>query len=786
MANFTQENRLLKITTPLDDDFLLLNTLEGSEAISELFSFKLELLHEEKDGWEVPELIDEKKILGQPVSVRLSQNDGRERMMNGIVSEFSRGTRTMHFSHYWISVVPKVWILTQNSQSRIFQQKTVPTILKEVFANFDNMMVWELEYDYKPRNYCVQYRESDFDFASRLMEEEGIYYYFEHVEDKHTMIVSDKPRFSRDCPGKNEITYSYVVTEGNFETRIIRWETNYRLQNGVVAFRDHHIQQPNKKLASTAATKFQIGENGDWELYDYPGGYARKFDGIDQTGGKNEADLNNIVPDGNRTAQTAMEILDARHVVGTGTTDVPSFTTGHRFKMVSHPVTALNGEYVLTSVRHQAFQSPAYDDEISKQQGYLNDFEALAHGRQGAVPFRPQRVTPKPIVYGAQTAYVVGPDGEEIYTDDYGRVKVQFHWDREGKTDGSDSCWLPVAQTWAGNGWGSMFIPRIGMEVIVHFLEGDPDSPIVDGCVYHPMNMPPYKLPDNKTRSGIKTDSSKGGGGYNEFRFEDKKGSEQIFIHGEKDWDRRIKNDVREWTGNDQHLIVVGDHLEKVDGSHNLTIAGDQKIKIDGGHHLKVGGDENIDVGGTQTVKITGDQGISVTGAHSTEATGAMYLKGMNVVVEGAMQLSLKVGGSFVDISTAGVSISGPTVLINSGGAAGSGSAVGPCGPTAPDAPAEADNDKPGKKMQLEKQSYERKKSKSTKEDPKKKSWIKLKMIDEEGKPVPGEAYEIKTSDGKIRSGSLNNKGEAHIKGIEPGNCDVTFPNLDKGAWEDA
>lgn len=786
MAHFTQENRLLKITTPLDDDFLLLNTLEGSEAISELFSFKLELLHEEKEGWEVPELVDEKKILGQPVSVLLNQKDGRERMLNGIVSEFSRGTRTMHFSHYWITVVPKTWILTQNSQSRIFQQKTVPTILKEVFANFDNMMVWELEYDYKPRNYCVQYRESDFDFASRLMEEEGIYYYFEHVEDKHTMIVSDKPRFSRDCPGKNEITYSYVVTEGNFETRIIRWETNYRLQNGVVAFRDHHIQQPNKKLASTAATKFQIGENGDWELYDYPGGYARKFDGIDQTGGKNEADLNNIVPDGNRTAQTAMEILDARHVVGTGTTDVPSFTSGHRFKMVSHPVTALNGEYVLTSIRHRGFQSPAYDDEISKQEGYVNEFEALAHGRQGAVPFRPQRVTPKPIVYGAQTAYVVGPDGEEIYTDDYGRVKVQFHWDREGKTDGSDSCWLPVAQTWAGNGWGSMFIPRIGMEVIVHFLEGDPDSPIVDGCVYHPMNMPPYKLPDNKTRSGIKTDSSKGGGGYNELRFEDKKGSEQIFIHGEKDWDRRIKNDVREWTGNDQHLIVVGDHLEKVDGSHHLTIGEDQKIKIGGGHHLNVGGAEAIKIGGTQTVDIGADQGIKVTGAHSTEATGAMYLKGMNVVVEGMMKLSLKVGGSFVDIHPGGVDIFGPMVNINSGGSAGSGSAVGPCGPTAPDAPAEADNDKPGKKMQLEKQSYERKKSKSTKEDPKKKSWIKLKMIDEEGKPVPGEAYEIKTSDGKIRSGSLNNKGEAHIKGIEPGNCDVTFPNLDKGAWEDA
>ncbi|MEQ1761776.1 MAG: type VI secretion system tip protein TssI/VgrG [Pyrinomonadaceae bacterium] len=789
MGQYTQENRLLKITTPFDDDYLLLNTVKGSEAISELFAFRAELLHEEKAGWTVAEVVDQKKILGQPVSIQVDQKDGRGRMLNGIVSEFSQGSRGIDFSHYWITIVPKTWILTQNSQSRIFQQKTIPSILKEVFADFDSMMVWELEYDYKPRNYCVQYRESDFDFASRLMEEEGIYYFFEHTEDKHKMIVSDKPRFTRDCPGKCDVTFSHEVTDGAFETQIHSWETNYRLQTGVVSFRDHHIQQPNKKLAVTSATKFQIGENGNWELYDYPGGYSRKFDGIGPTGDKTAADLDNIVPDGNRTATTAMEVLDARYMLGTGSSDVPSLTGGHKFKMVSHPISELNGEYVLTKVVHTAYQNPAYDAEATKEQGYSNEFEGLAHGRPGAVPFRPERVTPKPIVHGAQTAYVVGPSGEEIYTDELGRIKVQFFWDREGKTDGTDSCWLPVAQTWAGNGWGSMFIPRVGMEVIVHFLEGNADCPIVDGCVYHPMNVPPYAQPEHKTRSGIKTDSSKGGNGYNELRFEDLKNGEQIFIHGEKDLDVRIKNDRREWTGKDQHLIVVEDLLEKVgdkQGSHHLTIKDDQKIKIGGGHHLNVGGDEAIEIGGTQTLKITGDQGIKVTGNHSTEATGTMYLKGMSVVIEGMTQLSLKVGGSFVDINPAGVDISGPMVKINSGGAAGSGSAVSPCGPAAPEDPAVADDDKPGSKMKLEKQSYERKKSKSAPEDPKKKSWIKLKMVDEEGKPVPGQAYEVKTSDGKLRKGSLNHKGEAHIQGIEPGNCDVTFPNLDKDAWEDA
>jgi len=483
MGQYTQENRLLKIKTPFADDYRLLNTRKGAEALSELFKFEAELLHEEKAGWTVPEVVDQRKILGQGVSILIDQKDGRGRLLNGIVSEFSQGSRGIDFSHYWITIVPTVWILTQVFQSRIFQQKTVPSILKDVFKDFDASMVWELDYEYKARNYCVQYRESDFDFASRLMEEEGIYYYFEHTANSHKMIVSDKPRFARNCPGKSDVTFSHEVTDDKFETQIHSWETNYRLQTGMVSFRDHHIQQPGKKLASTSATKFQIRDNGTWEFYDYPGGYSRKFDGIGPTGEKTASDLDNIVPDGNRTATTAMEVLDARFMLGTGTSDVPSLTSGHKIKMASHPVSELNGEYVLTRVEHTAYQNPAYDAVAEKEQGYSNEFEGLAHGRAGAVPFRPERVTPKPVVHGAQTATVVGPAGEEIYTDDYGRVKVQFFWDRDGEADGTDSCWLPVAQTWAGNGWGSMFIPRIGMEVIVHFLEGDPDSPIVDGCV---------------------------------------------------------------------------------------------------------------------------------------------------------------------------------------------------------------------------------------------------------------------------------------------------------------
>lgn len=784
MANYTQDNRLLKITTPLGEDFLLMKGMTVTEGISQLFEMHVEVLHEEKEGYTIPDVVDYKKILGQPVSIEVAQIDQRGRKFNGIVTKFAQGGRGGGFSRYLMTVVPKIWTSTRNVQSRIFQQMTVPSILKEVFADHGSMIIWEFDYAYEPRNYCVQYGESDFDFASRLMEEEGIYYYFEHVDEKHTMIVSDKPRFSRNCPGNNKVTYTYEVTDGKFEGMIRDWDTEYNLQSGIISFRDHHIQQPNKKLATTSSTKFQIANNNEWEVYNFPGGYARKFDGIGPGGGANSADLGKIIPDGNRTAQTAMEVLDARFELSQATSDVSIITPGHRFILQSHPVAEVNGEYIITSVRHEMRQSPDYGETDQEGEPYKNEFTALAHGRAGTVPYRPPQVTPKPMVYGGQTAYVVGPPGEEIYTDDYGRVKVQFFWDRDGKTDGSDSCWVPVSQAWAGNGWGTMFIPRVGMEVIIHFLEGNPDNPIVAGCVYHPMNMPPYKLPEEKTKSTIKTDSSKGGGGFNELRFEDKKGSEQIFIHGEKDRDMRIKNDNREWVGNEEHVIVNKDRFEKRDLNSHLTISKDDFEKVGGDRHLEVTGKEAKKTG-AQSLTVSGDQGISISGNKCEEATGTMTLKGMNVVIEGAVSVTLKAGSNFVNVGPAGVAIMGTMVLLNSGGAPGAPVPVSPVSPTAPKEPAVADDDQPGRKMKLETQSNERKKQKEGKEDPTKTSWIKIAMVDEEGKPVRGEAYKVKAPDGTFRSGTLDHNGKAEIKGIDPGSCEITFPNLDQDAWED-
>jgi type VI secretion system secreted protein VgrG len=268
-----------------------------------------------------------------------------------------------------------------------------------------------------------------------------------------------------------------------------------------------------------------------------------------------------------------------------------------------------------------------YESEETVEQPYSNSFTCIAHGA-GNPPFRPVRKIQKPIVRGSQTAFVVGPLGEEIYTDKFGRVKVQFHWDREGKTDADSSCWVRVAQTWAGNLWGGMAIPRIGMEVIVDFIEGDPDQPIIRGCVYNPAAMPPYTLPDEKTKMTLKSDSSKDKDGFNELRFEDKKDSEQIFIHGEKDLDVRIKNDRREWTGKDQHLVVKNDRREKIDRDTHLIVKRDQIEKIERDHHLEITGKEAVKIGGSQSIKVGGNVGEEVGGNKSEEITGALYLKG--------------------------------------------------------------------------------------------------------------------------------------------------------------
>lgn len=667
----TQRNRLLNIGTPLGEDFLLLNRVLLTEEISELFHCEVELLHEENEENFQATDVDVTSILGKAVTISIAQRDGTARTLSGIVNTFSKGNRSTRFSYYHATIVPHVWLLTQVVQSRIFQHKTVSEILQEVFEGFE--VKDETQGDFQKRNYCVQYRETDFDFASRLMEEEGFYYYFEHSGGTHKMIIANTPQSHQDVPTKNDIEY-FIKSEreDDFKGTIRDLWVDCRLQTGKITLWDYNFQLPTNKLDAQQPSLFTVGDNQKLEMYDFPAGYGRKYDGIDRTGGESSGDLQAVFEDNRRTAETMMHSIDSQYKVLSGFSDCSSLTAGHRFNLIKHPNNDMNGRYLVTKITHEVEQNPQYTTDDETEDPYSATFSCIPHGRN-APPFCPPWKTRKPVIYGTQTATVVGPSGEEIFTDKYGRVKVQFHWDRYGQNDADSSCWVRVAQSWASKGWGSMFIPRIGMEVIVHFEEGDPDKPIITGCVYNPETMPAYTLPDEKTKSGIKTNSSKGGDGFNEFRFEDKKGDEQIFVHGEKNLDVRIKNDAKELIKNDRHLIVENNQHEKVTRDK----------------HLKVGGDKNEEVTGTTSLTTQNIQN-KVNQNYALDATSEVHIKGgMNVVMESNTSLTLKVGGNFININSGGIFIKGTMVMLNSGGMAGSGSGASP---NSPQDPQEADD----------------------------------------------------------------------------------------------
>jgi type VI secretion system secreted protein VgrG len=663
----TQDNRLLSITTPLGKDYLLLNRLTATEEISALFSFEVELLydHGKIRGYD-PQPIDPKLILGQAVAMDIRPPDGTTRTLSGIVNHFSQGHRDIRFSYYHATIVPNIWILTQVSQSRIFQHISVPDILKKVFQGFD--VSYELQGTFKPRNYCVQYRETDFDFASRLMEEEGIYYFFEHTGGKNKLVIANTPQSHPPCPSKNEIPFALKVgPEYDFISSITKWQDNHRLQSGKVTYWDFNFQVPFNKLDATQPSLHKVANNDKMEIYDFPSGPARKYDDIDRGGGE-RADVQNVFDDKQKRAEIAMQSLDAQYRTITGTSDCCTLTAGYRFDFFNHPQDVQNGQYVITSVTHEVEQNPTYKTSDDIENPYVNSFSCIPHGK-GCAPFRPVRKTPKPIVRGSQTAFVVGPAGEEIFTDKFGRVKVQFHWDRHGKVDSDSSCWIRVAQAWAGNRWGMMFIPRIGMEVIVEYIEGDPDQPVIVGSVYNPETMPPYDLPAEKTKMTIKSNSSKGGNGFNEIRFEDKKGKEQIFIHAEKDEDIRVENNATETIIANRHLSVGGSQYESV-----------YKDK-----HLKVGGDQNEEVVGSVSLNVGKTIQKKVGQKYALDVKNEIHIKsGSTLVLSAKNKLTLKVGSNHISITAMGIYIKGKMVYINSGGGPLSALAACPTKPTAP------------------------------------------------------------------------------------------------------
>ena len=652
-----QATRIATLNTPLGGDTLVFHSLSISEELGRLFSLNIEAGSERGD-------LKADDLLGKPVSVEMQCPRGGVRYFHGFVSRFSRIPRpgTRHFA-YRLTAVPWLWFLTCHSDCLIFQNKTLQDILRDVFGRrgFSDFK-FQLSGDYTPWDYCVQYRETDFNFISRMLEQEGVYYYFEHEKDKHTAVFADSPAAHQPFPKYEKLTFSALTSiHEHDEEHVYDWVAESRHHTGKYQQTDYDFTKPTADLKTPESNPGSFGYS-NFEIFDYPGEYDKRSDG-------------------EQWSRVRMEELRADRETFQGGGDVTGLATGRKFTMSQGPSPADVGDYlVIASSIH--LESNIYESGTSGDMGesYHSTFTAI----KAADQFRPARLTPKPVIQGLQTAVVTGPKGEEIYTDKYGRIKVQFHWDREGKHDENTTCFIRVATTWAGQNWGGISIPRIGQEVVVAFLEGDPDQPLVVGSVYNAKQMPPYDLPASKTQSGVKSRSTLGGSSpnFNEIRFEDKKGSEQVYIHAEKNQDNVVENDETTKVGHDRSENVGNNEKVTIDANRHLVVKAENFEKITSNKHTHVTGDHNEKVDGIVSLQAATIYQKTVE-KHALDAGQQIHFKaGMTLVIEAGLEITIKAGTSFIKLGPEGVTIMGiPMTLINSGGAAGDGCG---CQPTAP------------------------------------------------------------------------------------------------------
>jgi len=731
---------------PVDE--LLVTAFSGTEAISELFRFRVELCSDDAD-------IDFNAIVGQPCALEIAGSSG-SRFVNGIVRCFERTGCGSRVTHYAAEIVPVHWLLTKRVKSRIFQASncpdtSVPGIIQKVFEDAGipaDRFRFALGRDYEPREFVVQYRESDMDFISRLMEHEGIFYFFEHDDVRHTMVIGDSPVAHTETP--NEAEYPFRDPNGLVAEKehVFELRDSQQIRIGAVNLDDFDFKRPASQLRAGVKSD----QHTALELTDYPGEYQ------DESVGERYAQVR--LEEGQAARRLMQMCVTARGLL-----------PGFKFSVTEHPTDELNREYLATEITHRARQPQSAREEALVEGGIT--YEADVQAMPADVPFRPERTTPRPTVLGSQTALVVGPPGEEIWPDEYGRIKVQFHWDQEGQYDENSSCWIRVSQGWAGGNYGMFFLPRVGQEVIVDFLEGNPDRPIITGSVHNNDNMPPYKLPDEKTISTIKTRSSTGGGGTNEIRFEDRKDSEQLLVYAQKDFHVRVNNDRIENVDHDHHLTVKENKYELVKQSKHAEVKLDLKQKVGGGSYLEV----------------AGDVGEEFKGNHSEHASKYYLSADGNAVIESASGITLKVGGNFITINASGIYVMGTVVHLNSEGSALNGLAVAT---QSPEEPLEADTVDPGADVTYSADPYsyealEGATGESTSDeadDENESSWIEIELVDEAGQPWPNEPYEIVEPDGTMKKGSLDENGQAHVAVSDPGECQISFPKLDRRAWE--
>jgi type VI secretion system secreted protein VgrG len=601
------EKVYLYVTTPLDGSlrkFSLLN-VEGTEYISGLFHFTLTLTSSDST-------VDFKKVLGKNVTVVIEFYNEKKRYINGVVTKITQAGNEVIHTTYFIEIKPWLWELTLTSDSRIYQEKTTLEIIKSIFQEMGfTDFKDKTTQSYKPRVYCVQYQESAFNFVSRLMEEEGIFYFFEHSESAHTLILADDKDAHVSCAGLSEAkmqTSSFVNDEV-----IVSAFLEQQLTSNQYAVEDYNFEMPSTDLLSSAKA-----ENGNiYRIYEYPARYLETSDG----------------------EQISKKRLDSciwNKKTLNGESLCRAFIAGYKFKVTLHQRADINTEYVINCLSISA-----------DQKQYSNEYKAFPSD----VQFRALPLTRKPRIHGTQTALVVGKNGEELWTDKYGRIKVQFYWDQKGKKDENSSCWIRVAQTWAGKSWGVLFTPRIGMEVVVSFLEGDPDRPLITGCVYNAAQALPYALPTNQNKSTILSRSTKNGSAGNEIRYEDTKGSEEFFMHAQKDMNIIVENErtatIKE--SNETLLVQKGDRTVKVEkGKEIHEVQDTRSVMVTGNETHTDKADFTHKVTGNYTLNVDGNLAITVKGSISIKSDMDISEKaGTSISTEAGTSISNKAGTTF-------------------------------------------------------------------------------------------------------------------------------------------
>ena len=631
----------------VEHDFKVLE-FQGREAISQPYRFDLELVSERPD-------LDLQALLHKPAFLAF---DPAGKGIHGLVHRIAQGESGQRLTRYRLTLVPQLAYLAHRTNQRIFQHLSVPQIVAQVLEEHgiqaDAYRFQLGPVVYPTREYCVQYDETDLHFIQCLCEEEGIHYHFEHSTAGHVLVFGDdQTSFARLGQPTAYLQDNGMTAD---EPVIKRFAVRIATRTSRVSRRDYDFEQP--RLRMEAAYRGEPAANAmpqpDLEDYDYPGRFTERARG-------------------KHLSQRALERHRHDYRLAEGDSDQTGLVSGHLLEISDHPRREWNDLWLLTEVLHEGKQPQVLEESITSHvdngdgfvQGYRNRFSATPWD----IPFRPPLNHPKPKVLGSQTAVVTGPAGEEIHCDEYGRVKAQFHWDRHGQADDKTSCWLRVSSSWAGDRYGGIAIPRVGMEVLVTFLEGDPDQPLVTGCLYHKEHQVPYDLPANKTRTVFKTLSSPGGGGYNELRIEDRKGAEQIYIHAQRDWDENIEHDQKIRVGHERHDTVEANSYSEFRAEEHRTTHADRKTEVRANDHLTVGNSQHLKIG---------------TGQFIEAGNEIHYYAGSKVVIDAGMELTASGGGSFLKLDPSGVTLSGATIRMNSGGAAGKGSGLKILAPVMP------------------------------------------------------------------------------------------------------